>query len=118
MNILSILIKTLPDNIQKVLESLKSTNLCEIHLHDQLGQIIITIECDSSTEEIDKINAIKSLDHIISLDIMYYYSDNDLNNLRENIINSADDIPEILKKANLNAEDIKYNGNPNTFFNL
>ena len=118
MNILSLLIKTVPANIKKVLKSLESSNLCEIHLHDETGQIIVTIECDTTNEEVDKINALKSIDNVISLDIMYHYSENHLNELRENIINSADDIPSILKNNNHKAEDITYNGDSKTFYKL
>ena len=44
MNLSSIVVLTKPENLEEVLASIKSSDFCEYHLHDEKGRIIVTVE--------------------------------------------------------------------------
>lgn len=44
MNISSIVVQTLPKYLDSVIENLKKSGVCDYHMHDEKGRIIITIE--------------------------------------------------------------------------
>ena len=44
MNISSIVVKTLPKFLAQVVQDLKDCEVCDIHMPDEKGRIIITIE--------------------------------------------------------------------------
>jgi len=107
MTLSSIVVQTKPEFIETVINSLKESNLCEYHLHDEKGRIIITIEGAGVEEEISKLSNIQKLPHIISAEMMYSYSEDELDKLRENI---GDKIPTWMNDENINAKEIVYNG--------
>ena len=107
MTLSSIVVQTKPEFLEVVIEDLKKSELCEYHLHDEKGRIIITVEGKGVEEEIDKLSDIQTIEHIISAEMMYSYSEEELDKLRENI---GDNIPEWMNKENVNAKEIIYNG--------
>ncbi len=78
MNISSAVVKVAPRYIQEVLNQLEKTDLCEVHFFDDKGRIIITIEADNVNDEMDKLDQISKLDHILSVDLVYCYSEEEL----------------------------------------
>ena len=78
-------------------------------MHDEMGRIILTIEGKNTEEELVKLNHLKVLDHIITADMVYSYSEDELDELRENIDENKK-VPEWLNDPNIKAEQIKYNG--------
>ncbi len=107
MTLSSIVVQTRPENLKTVITSLKESDLCEYHLHDEKGRIIITVEGSGVEEEINKLTEIQSFPHIISAEMMYSYSEDELDKLRENI---GDNIPTWMNDENANAKDIVYQG--------
>ena len=75
MNISSIVVQTLPKYIDEVVESLKSCGVCDYHMHDEKGRIIITIEGDGVQEELKKLKVIEAIPHVISADMHKTYRD-------------------------------------------
>ncbi len=108
MNISSVIIQCLPEHIEKVIQEIESTNICEYHLHDAKGQIIVTIEGKSTDEEISKLTQIQQFENVISAEMVFSYNEDELDNLRDNL--QMADIPEWLNKNNVRAEDIVYHG--------
>ena len=109
MNISSIVVMTNPDNTMKVVEDLKNSGLCDYHIHDELGRIIITIEGDSISEEMAKLKIIETMPNIISANMQMSYTEEELDSQKE-LIEKTDAIPGVLLDDNARAEDIIYNG--------
>ena len=51
MNVSSIVVKTLPEHVQSVIENLRSSDFCEVHFHDAAGRIVVTVEGEDISEE-------------------------------------------------------------------
>lgn len=109
MNISSIVVQTLPKYIDEVVESLKKCGVCDYHMHDEKGRIIITIEGDGVQEELKKLKVIEAIPHVISADMQMAYSEEELNSHME-ILENADAVPKVLNDKNIKASDIVYNG--------
>jgi nitrate reductase NapD len=77
MNISSIVIKTLPENLAAVKVCLAESGLCDVHFSDELGRIIVTVEGDGNEDETMKLKAIQKLPQIVSADFSYTYADED-----------------------------------------
>lgn len=73
MNISSLVIKTLPENVEKLLAIIGESDLCELHLHDEKGRIIVTVEGEESEAEMDKFKQIQDLPYVVSVDMVYNY---------------------------------------------
>ncbi len=110
MNLSSIVVLTTPEYLEEVLENIKSSNECEYHLHDEKGRIIVTIEGKDTEEEIRKLKALQQIPHIISAEMVFAYSEDELEKERQKLEKSSDNIPDWLNDENAQAEDIKYKG--------
>lgn len=73
MSISSIVVMTLPENLETVLAELEESQLCEVFLSDQSGKIIVTIEDDEVSNEMQKMGEIQNLPHVLSVQLAYSY---------------------------------------------
>ena len=73
MNISSAVIKTRPEHVDSVRETLAASGLCEVHFSDELGRIIVCIEGDDDADEADKLKRIAALPDVASADFAYTY---------------------------------------------
>ena len=109
MNISSIVVQTVPKFLDKVVESLKNCEVCDYHLHDEKGRIIITIEGKDVSEELEKLRVIEAIPHVIAADMQMAYSEDELDaNMK--VINSSDAVPKILNDENVELERVTYHG--------
>jgi nitrate reductase NapD len=109
MNISSIVVQTLPKFLDEVVESLKNCEVCDYHLHDEKGRIIITIEGKDVSEELSKLRVIEAIPHVIAADMQMAYSEDELDeNIR--VINESDAVPNLLKDENVDIERVVYHG--------
>ncbi|WP_373072154.1 chaperone NapD [Sulfurimonas sp.] len=109
MNISSIVVQTVPKYLDEVVESLKSCEVCDYHMHDEKGRIIITIEGDGVKEELEKLRVIEAIPHVITADMQMAYSEDELDEHIE-IINNADAVPKMLNDDNVDVDKIIYRG--------
>ena len=109
MNISSIVVQTLPQNVESVIESLKQSGVCEYHLHDPKGKIIVTVEGKDVEEEIEKLVAIQILPDIIAADMMMTYQEDQLD-AEIKKMNEEGVVPEMLNDENIDPRNIVYNG--------
>lgn len=109
MNVSSIVVKCLPKYVEEVVESLKNCDVCDYHLHDEIGRIIITIEGEGVDEELKKLSVIEAIPHVISADMQMAYSEDELDAHME-VINNADVVPKMLNDDNMDPTKIVYNG--------
>jgi nitrate reductase NapD len=109
MNISSIVVQTLPQNVESVIESLKESGVCDYHLHDPKGKIIVTVEGKDVEEEIEKLIAIQILPNVIAADMMMTYQEDQLDEeIRK--VNEQGVVPAMLNDGNLDPRNIVYNG--------
>ena len=109
MTLSSVVVQTRLEFLEEVISSLKEKkDLCEYHIHDAKWRIIITVEGESTDEEINKLGHIQKLPHIISAEMMYSYSEDELEKLKENVGGTTH--PDWLNKNSIDAKDIVYHG--------
>ncbi len=110
MNISSVVVQTNPQYVDEVAEQLKAADYCDYHFHDSKGRIIVTIEGEGVEEEIPKLVQIQSMPHVISADMSFAYSEDELNSERDKLEITGGDMPEWLNDEKATKRDIKYNG--------
>ena len=109
MNISSIIVQTLPKYVDEVVESLKNCDVCDYHMHDEKGRIIITIEGEGVQEELKKLKVIEAIPYVMSADMQMAYSEEELNSHLE-VLENADAVPKVLNDPTVNVADMVYNG--------
>lgn len=109
MNISSIIVQTLPKYVDVVVESLKNCDVCDYHMHDEKGRIIITIEGEGVQEELKKLKVIEAIPHVISADMQMAYSEDELSSHIE-VLENADAVPKVLNDPTVTAANMVYNG--------
>ena len=110
MNISSIVVQTLPKYLDSVLENLKKSGVCDYHMHDEKGSIIITIEGKNVEEELKKLKVIEAIPYVSSADMQMSYSEEELSNHME-VLENADLVPKVLNDKDIKVEDIVYKNN-------
>ncbi|MBL3520496.1 chaperone NapD [Aliarcobacter lanthieri] len=109
MNISSIVVQTLPKNLKNVIDDLKKSEICDYHMHDEIGRIIVTIEGKNVEEELKKLKVIEAIPNVISADMQMSYSEEELSSHLE-VLENADAVPKVLNDKDIKVEDIVYNG--------
>ncbi|NOX85641.1 MAG: chaperone NapD [Chlorobi bacterium] len=110
MNLSSIIIQTRPEHLDKVLEEVKKSEYCEYHLHDEKGRIIVTIEGKDTEEEITKLKIIQQIPYVVSAEMVFAYSEDELESERSRLEKSGDNIPGWLNDPDATTKDIRYGG--------
>ncbi|KIM04257.1 MAG: nitrate reductase [Sulfurovum sp. AS07-7] len=109
MNISSIVVKTLPIYLDEVLGNIKKCEVCDYHLHDDMGRIIITIEGDGVKEELLKLQVIEAIPNVLSAEMQMSYSEDELDE-QIKILNDSSIVPNILQNNITDPSNIPYNG--------
>ncbi len=109
MNISSIVVQTLPKYLDSVIENLKKSGVCDYHMHDEKGRIIVTIEGENVEEELKKLKVIEAIPHISSADMQMSYSEEELSRHMQ-VLENSDAVPKILNDKDVKVEDIVYHG--------
>jgi len=110
MNISSIIVNTAPENTKKLIDFIKTQkDVCEYHLNDEKGRIVVTIEGAGVEEEVAKMQAIQKFPLVISAEMVFAYSEDELEKNRE-LLDNNHKLPEWLNDPNAKVSDINYNG--------
>ena len=109
MNISSIVVQCLPEYVEEVVESLKNTPECDYHMHDEKGRVIITIEGNGVSEELEKLKVIEVIPHVIAADMQMAYSEDELDEHME-VLNNRDAVPKILNQDGVDVDKVVYHG--------
>ena len=109
MNVSSIVVQTVPKFLEEVVQSLKNCEVCDYHMHDEKGRVIITIEGAGVEEELKKLRVIEAIPHVITADMQMAYSEDELNEHME-VLANADVVPKMLNDEDIDPKDIVYNG--------
>jgi len=109
MNVSSIVVQCLPKYLDEVVQSLKDCEVCDYHLHDEKGRVIITIEGEGVSEELEKLHVVEAIPHVIAADMQMAYSEDELDaNMK--VINESDAVPNLLKNEDVDIERVIYHG--------
>ncbi len=111
MNISSIVVQTRPEHLESVLEEIKSCGACEYHFHDEKGRIIVTIEGEDVSEELEKLKVIEKIPHVIAADMQMSYSEDELDR-HIKVLENADAVPKVLDQdtTKIDPATVVYNG--------
>ena len=109
MNISSIVVQTVPRYLDEVVQSLKECEVCDYHLHDEKGRVIITIEGEGVKEELEKLRVIEAIPHVVTADMQMAYSEDELDANME-VLNNSDLVPKMLNDETVPVNEIVYNG--------
>ena len=109
MNISSIVVQTVPKYLDDVVKSVKECEVCDYHMHDEKGRVIITIEGNGVKEELEKLRVIEAIPHVIAADMQMAYSEDELDEHIE-VLNQADAVPKMLNDENIDPDKILYRG--------
>ncbi|MGB5793997.1 chaperone NapD [Poseidonibacter sp.] len=105
----SIVVQTVPKFLDEVVESLKNCEVCDYHMHDEKGRIIITIEGEGVKEELEKLRVIEAIPHVVAADMQMAYSEDELNEHME-VLDNADAVPKMLNDDNIDLDKVIYRG--------
>ena len=109
MNVSSIVVQTVPEHLDEVVESLKACEVCDYHLHDEKGRVIITIEGKGVSEELEKLRVIEAIPFVYAADMQMAYSEDELDEQIE-FIDNRNAVPKILNKEDVDVDRVVYNG--------
>lgn len=110
MNLSSIIVQVKPENLPSVIKEIKSSQDFEYHIHDKTGRIIVTIEGVNTQEEIKKLKKLNAIKNVISAEMVFAYSEEELEQDRNKLEKIKDNLPEWLNDPNTKLHDIKYGG--------
>jgi len=109
MNISSIVVQTVPEHIDEVVASLKACEVCDYHMHDEKGRVIITIEGKNVSQELEKLRVVEAIPFVYAADMQMAYSEDELEE-QIDFINERDAVPKILNDADVDVDKVVYNG--------
>ena len=98
MSISGIVVTTAPEHLSDVLDSLRSSGLCEVFFHDEAGKIIVTVEGKDTGEEVEKMKAILNISHVLCANLAYSYCEEESKNVADLPKRVADAVPDVLKE--------------------
>jgi len=110
MNLSSIVVQVKKVHLDEVIQAIIASEDFEYHLHDESGKIIVTIEGKNTEEEIGKLKKLNAIPNVISAEIAFAYSEEELEKERDNLEKIKDNIPEWLNDPDAKLKDIKYGG--------
>jgi len=110
MNLSSIIVQVKPEHLDIVINSIKSSEDYEYHLHDEKGRIIITLEGKDTEEEIGKLKKLQAMPYVVSAEMVFAYSEDELEQARDTLEKIKDNIPAWLNDPDAKIRDIKYGG--------
>jgi nitrate reductase NapD len=110
MNLSSIIIQVKPEHLDIVINSIKASEDYEYHMHEEKGRIIITIEGKDTEEEISKLKKLQAMPNVVSAEMVFAYSEDELEQDRDKLEKMKDNIPAWLNDPDAKIRDIKYGG--------
>jgi len=109
MNVSSIVVQTVPEHLDEVVASLKACEVCDYHMHDEKGRVIITIEGENVSKELEKLRVVEAIPFVYAADMQMAYSEDELDE-QIDFINNRDAVPKVLSDSNVDVDKVVYNG--------
>jgi len=109
MNISSIVVQTVPEHLEEVVQSVKDCEVCDYHMHDEKGRVIITIEGKNVSEELEKLRVVEAIRYVYAADMQMAYSEDELEE-QIDFINNREAVPKVLHDTDVDVDKVVYNG--------
>ena len=109
MNISSIVVQTVPEHLDAVVASLEACEVCDYHMHDEKGRIIITIEGENVSKELEKLRVVEAIPYVYAADMQMAYSEDELDE-QIDFINKREAVPKVLNDSDVDIDRVMYNG--------
>ena len=109
MNISSIVVQTVPEHLDEVVASLKACEVCDYHMHDEKGRVIITIEGNGVSEELEKLRVVEAIPFVYAADMQMAYSEDELDE-QIDFIDKRNAVPKALNEPDVDVDRVVYNG--------
>lgn len=74
MNILSAVVKTSMEDLVGVEEVLKTLGWCEVHFIGESGKIVVTFECETQQDAVEKMKTLGRVPKVVSVELAYAYT--------------------------------------------
>lgn len=78
MNVSGIVVKTSPEHLQEVINSVNAIDYCEVHFNDAEGSIVATIEGESIDEQMERMKTIQGIPFVIGASLSYSYCEEEV----------------------------------------
>lgn len=104
MNISGVVVRAKPEHFTAVLKSLEDTDLCEVHFHDKKDRVVVTIEGKSVGEEMHKMKQIQSIVNVLSAELVYSYSEEELEKAKNLFEKQSDLVPDVLRDETVDSD--------------
>jgi nitrate reductase NapAB chaperone NapD len=108
MNISSAIVLIDESKSEESIASINSIKGCEIALSEN-HKLVITIEAEDIAGETTIMKKVEDTEGVLSVKMVYAYSENELEAARENV-EFSEDLPEWLNNENTDSKDIPYSG--------
>jgi len=72
-HISSLVVHSRPDRVQSILESLGSIEGAEVHGGADTGKLIVTLETDTESQVVERINAIQLLEGVLAATLVFHH---------------------------------------------
>ena len=72
-HISSLIVHSRPDRVSFVMERLNSIEGAEIHGGADTGKLIVTLETETESQVVDRINAIQLLDGVLAATLVFHH---------------------------------------------
>jgi nitrate reductase NapD len=98
MNVSSIVLKAKAEHFDDVLAGLKESEICDVHFHDEMGRIVVTIEGENINEEMDKMKLLSQTPNVLSAEMIYAYSEDEIAEAKDKFERIDNPVPEELRE--------------------
>lgn len=78
MNVSSITVRTAPEHLWKVIDTINSLENCEVHFYDSEGRIIATVEGERISDQMESMKQIQNMPFVLNASLMYSYCEDEL----------------------------------------
>ena len=85
MNVSSIVVKTMPEHKDSVINRINAIDFCEVHFSNKEGKIVVTIEGESIGNQMESMKSIQALPNVASANLVYSYCEDELAEALEKI---------------------------------
>jgi nitrate reductase NapD len=72
-HISSLVVHSRPDRVSSIVESLSSIKGAEVHGGAETGKLIVTLETDTESQVVERINAIQLLDGVLATTLVFHH---------------------------------------------
>ncbi|WP_262265975.1 chaperone NapD [Microvirga yunnanensis] len=72
-HISSLVVHSLPDCMSSIAQSIGSLDGAEIHGGQDTGKLIVTLETDTESQVVERINAIQLLDGVLAATLVFHH---------------------------------------------